>query len=87
MKEHGYTLVTDLDSDRVLDEYATVKCCHCGGHFPVRPGSGLVRGWCNRCKAVFCGPGCEACVPEYEYLTNLENGLPPDFCPVIVPTS
>lgn len=87
MREHGYQLVTSLESDRVLDEHATVQCVHCGGHFPVRPGSGTVRGFCMSCGGLVCGPGCAACVPAEVYLESLEKGVPPELVRRFTPTS
>lgn len=43
----------------------TMQCCHCGGHWVRRPGSGKVRGFCLRCNDVTCGgPRCDDCIPQ-----------------------
>lgn len=49
-----------LDGVHVAD---TVQCCHCGGHFVMRAGSGITRGWCSRCSGMICGPTCAECTP------------------------
>lgn len=86
-REYGRVTLTDPGSDRPLLEAATLQCCHCGGHFAPRPGSGTVRGFCTRCMGPVCGPGCAECVPAEQLLTNLETGKPLDHRPIIVPVS
>jgi hypothetical protein len=71
----GYIIIKDLQSDKVLLEADTLQCVHCGGHFPVRPGSGKIRGFCTRCNGPVCGPGCKECVPTEQYLENMEAGI------------
>jgi hypothetical protein len=83
MKEKGTIIVVDPGADRPLDEFATGQCCHCGGHFPIRPGSGTVRGFCFKCAGPVCGPACAGkCVPAELQLENLEAGRPIDFRPI-----
>jgi len=85
--DHGLATWTDPGSDKPILEKRTVQCVHCGGHFIPEPGSGRVRGFCFQCAGPICGPGCVECVPTDVYLENLEKGRPPDFRPIIVPTS
>lgn len=59
-----------LDGMQVAD---TVQCVHCGGHFVMRLGSGTVRGWCQRCHGMVCGPSCAACVPFEKKLDLVER--------------
>lgn len=73
MKRHGYVTVCDPGSDKMLDEADTIQCCHCGGHFVVRPGSGTERGFCTRCNGFVCGRQCVECVPTELYLSILEG--------------
>lgn len=73
MKESGLIIVVDPGADRPLAEIPTLQCVHCGGHFPVQPGSGRIRGFCGRCKGPVCGPGCAECVPVELQLDNLEQ--------------
>lgn len=90
MKEAGLATFTELGADRPALEIPTARCCHCGGHFPIRPGSGHVRGWCQNCMGPVCGPSCDACVPVDQYLENLERGLgvlADLYTPICVPTS
>lgn len=43
----------------------TLSCCHCQAHWVVRPGSGAVRGFCQKCMAPTCGdPACDASGPN-----------------------
>lgn len=51
----------------------TVACAHCGGHFVMVRGSGKIRGWCTRCRAMTCGaPACDVCVPYEQRLEQEE---------------
>ena len=85
--EAGRFTFFDPGSDKPVLEVGTLSCAHCGGQWIPRPGSGIVRGFCQRCNGYICGPGCEACVPLDQYLSNLEAGRDPHFRPIIVPTS
>jgi len=56
----GYARTTHPDG-RVVEQ-DTRQCCHCCAHFPVREGSGKVRGFCPRCMDYTCGnPACDPC--------------------------
>jgi hypothetical protein len=79
-------MTTTLPGGPVI-ETATLQCCHCGGHFPVQPGSGKIRGFCRRCMAPVCGPGCAACVPTEQLLENIEHGRPLDHRPTKISMS
>lgn len=69
---HGYIVVTEPGRDTV--EADTLQCCHCGGHFLVRPGSGTKRGWCGHCGAATCGkPQCHTCIPLERWLRKVED--------------
>lgn len=46
------------------------KCCHCGGFWRKRPGSGIQRGFCFKCMDDFCGPGCMECKPHEQQLLD-----------------
>ena len=72
-KESGYILVTDTVTGVVMEEHATAQCCHCGLHWRIRPGSGIVRGWCTLCAQPTCGSRrCQSCVP-FEKRLALEH--------------
>jgi len=86
-REAGRFTFADPGADKPLLELGTVQCVHCGAHFPVVPGSGKVRGFCQNCNGPVCGPACAACVPTDLLLENIEKGRPEDFRPVIVPVS
>lgn len=84
MRDDGLLTLLDPGADKPLLQLATAQCVHCGGHFPIRPGSGRVRGWCMSCGGPVCGPGCASCVPLEQMLENYEEGRPLDYRPVIV---
>lgn len=83
MREAGLIIVSDPSADRPLLEVATAQCCHCGGHFPIRPGSGRLRGYCTNCAGPVCGPGCAECVPTDQLLLNYEKGRPLNWRPIL----
>lgn len=61
LRSSGYEITTPLDSDKVI-EGDTKQCCHCGCHWTIRPGSGIVRGYCYRCNDLTCGHiSCDTC--------------------------
>ena len=82
--KHGLVFITEPGSDKKILEVDTLQCCHCGGHFALRPGSGNVRGFCARCNGPVCGPGCAACLPMEARLENAEAGRPADAAPRII---
>lgn len=86
-QQAGEQVYMDPGKDRPLLTEATAQCCHCSRHFVIRPGSGRIRGFCQNCNGLVCGPGCVACVPTEVLLENIEQGRPLDFRPIIVPTS
>jgi len=83
-RDHGLITIADPGADRPLAELATLQCVHCGGHWVPRPGSGITRGFCTRCRGPVCGAACAACVPFLQMLDNIEAGRPMDFVPVMV---
>lgn len=85
MKESGRIIVSEPGVDRAIDEYGTAQCVHCGGHFPIKPGSGKIRGFCSNCNGPICGPACAKCVPAEQEIENIEAGRPLDFRPTRVP--
>src|SRR5207249_4170147 len=56
----------------------TAQCGHCGAHWPIRPGSGEVRGVCRMCMRHLCGdPACDplgpnGCVPWEKRMEFIE---------------
>lgn len=82
LRDNGLMTLIDPGADAPLMEMKTLMCVHCGGHFPVKPGSGNVRGFCTSCSGPVCGPGCAKCVPLEQYLENLEKGRQEDFRPI-----
>lgn len=87
MKDHGLLVVSDPGIDKPLNEIPTTQCVHCGGHFPLLPGSGRIRGWCMNCNGMVCGPGCADCIPLDLMLGNMEKGKDIKHKSIIVPTS
>ena len=79
----GLVIITDPDAPRPI-EHDTLQCVHCGGHWVVRHGSGIKRGWCMSCNGPFCGPGCEACIPLEKRL-DIISGRNPTAVSVAVP--
>lgn len=86
LRPAGHIFVADPGGHELVAQ-DTLQCCHCGGHFPVQPGSGKIRGFCTSCMGPICGPGCAKCVPAEQQLENIEAGRPLDHRPVriIVP--
>ena len=82
-KEAGCMIYSDPGADKPLLELATAQCCHCGGHFPIKPGSGIVRGFCFQCNGPICGPSCVECVPTEQLLDNYEKGRPENYRPIV----
>ena len=83
--ENGIVTLTDPGADRPILEVATVRCCHCGGHWVPKSGSGIERGWCQNCAGPVCSKACAKCVPWEQMLSNIEAGRPADYRPIIVP--
>jgi hypothetical protein len=56
------------------EEYDTIQCKHCGGHWRWIQGSGRERGFCMRCMGPTCGQEkCEmTCVPFEKELEIME---------------
>ena len=75
LRPNGTLHVFDCDGpEQVFD---TVQCVHCGRHWVWKHGSGKRRGWCTKCNGITCGhPGCDACVPIEQRLSNREAGRP-----------
>ena len=82
-QQTGALTITPEDGSPVV-EIPTITCCHCGRVWQWIPGSGRNRGFCLKCNAFFCGPQCQACVPQEQQLENLEAGRPVDYRPVKV---
>jgi len=76
MKHAGEITITNPGRDRPIATVPTLQCVHCGRHFPLSPGSGRIRGFCQRCNGPICGPGCAECVPQERQLENVEAGRP-----------
>ena len=71
-KAHGY--VTIISPEEPTQEFDTIRCVHCGGHFRVIPGSGTKRGFCLRCGGATCGKKqCNTCLPFEKWLDKVEK--------------
>lgn len=56
--------------------YAIRKCCHCGTHWEVRPGSGNRRGHCRNCMGHLCSDKCaERCLPYEKQLDEIRKEI------------
>ncbi len=54
----------------------TQQCGHCGCHWVVREGSGIVRTFCRGCMQLTCGaPACLKCVTWEEKMNQMEQRL------------
>lgn len=49
-----------------------------------KPGSGILRGWCQNCQGFVCGANCSECVPLEQKWENEEKGRPVGFKPISV---
>lgn len=68
-KEAGVILI---DGKQVA---STKQCCHCGGHFIMKKGSGKLRGYCMKCHEITCGKiECCKCIPFEKKLELVEFG-------------
>lgn len=76
-QEAGVIIITDPDLGVI--EHSTRQCCHCQKTWKHVPGSGRIYGWCDNCKGLVCGPGCEECVPVEQMIENIEEGRDPKF--------
>lgn len=73
------TFYTSSDTGRP-EEGVTVSCVHCQHMWIYRPGSGTLRGYCQRCMGYICGAGCMECVPWEKQCENIEAGRDPTDC-------
>lgn len=71
--DHGLFQIFERGSDKPCVETKTVRCCHCGGHFPFGPGKTKNRGFCTRCNGHLCGPRCAECRPMERMLEEMEG--------------
>jgi hypothetical protein len=71
--DHGLIIISDPGKDKPIAEIKTLQCSHCGGHFPVEPGSGRIRGFCMKCNGPVCGKECAKCIPFEKQLEILEG--------------
>jgi len=71
-RPHGYGILQTPEGRP--EEFDTLQCCHCGMHWRVQPGSGVMRGFCQRCNRVHCGgPDCWECRPQERQLDEIER--------------
>lgn len=84
-RDNGHTQYFDPDADRPVDEFKTLQCVHCGGHWECRPGSGKTRGFCMNCNGPICGPKCRECIPHEKWLEIQEGAASPTAVSVPVP--
>lgn len=72
-KVMGAFLVRDGSSAGWTHAADTRQCVHCGNHFEIRPGSGIVRGWCSHCNGPECGAErCFTCLPYEQWMEIIE---------------
>ena len=69
----SYALLLDAEG-KTITEHDLTQCCHCGLHFRIRPGSGIMRGWCCKCAQPTCGKlACQGCLPWEKRLEQEEK--------------
>ncbi len=75
LKPAGFIEVTGPYGE--LKRGETLKCVHCQHSWIVEPGSGKMRGFCQRCNGYTCGgKNCLDCIPAEHRLENIEAGRP-----------
>ena len=52
-KQDGYIIINTCEGPNI--EHDTKQCIHCGGHFIMVKGSGVLRGYCSVCDGLLCG--------------------------------
>ena len=67
-----------VDADQCT-EIPTLKCVHCGGHFPLDP---KTKHWRAACAGYVCKADCVECVPWEQQLENEEQGRPWNWRPI-----
>ena len=74
-RARGYITISEPDGSLVEQE--TLQCVHCQMHWVIRPGSGILRGFCLRCAGPTCGKqNCtERCVPAERMIEEIETNL------------
>lgn len=71
----GYARVSSPDG---VEEFDSIRCCHCGTIFHFVPGSGTKRGFCMKCNEITCGAeGCMTCIPLEARLDHMEGKTTP----------
>ena len=60
---NGTEIQFDSLSGKTIVEYDLLQCCHCQFTWKYKPGSGILRGFCNRCNWHTCGK--RACDTHY----------------------
>lgn len=81
----AYTIWTDRESGKILREYDTAQCRHCGGHITVKPGTACTTYLIPNKRAGFDeepGAFCRNCMGPI-CLPCHENGVCKHFMRVI----
>ena len=70
----GFILYTDQLDGTKLFEGDLRQCCHCQKIWTYKPGSGILRGFCQKCNGHVCGKHtCMTfCYPAEQQLDDLE---------------
>ena len=69
----GLLIMTDRESGKTLWESDMQQCTHCQHTWKYQPGSGIRRGFCNRCNAPTCGlAACDTCYHKEKQIEDLE---------------
>lgn len=79
--EAGTVIMTLQDGGVV--ESATLQCVHCGTHWLYGSDKTVDRGYCGQCQGPVCGRKCAKCIPQEQWLENVEKGRDEDFRPTV----
>lgn len=71
--ETGIITITDRVTGKMISEGNVRTCCHCGFIWKHKPGSGILRGYCQKCDAFSCGKqSCWDCYPKEQQIEDME---------------
>lgn len=69
----GIITITDRETGNIVREGMLRTCVHCGFIWTHRPGSGILRGFCQNCSGFSCGKQqCWNCYPKEQQIEDLE---------------
>lgn len=70
---NGTEIHIETASGKMLFESDLQQCVHCQYTWKYKPGSGILRGFCQKCNGVTCGrTACDTCYPKEQWVEDLE---------------